>query len=517
VKLRSLLVGATALTLLVAGALPAATAKVGISAPAAGAVGPGDWPTYGGSAHHTFSNQTGLNTTNVHTLVPKWFFKTGDAVTANPVVVGNRVYVGSWDGNFYAIDKTAGTQAWKFSIKPQPAVVPREDQNGRKFEPTDPESFATSDGGLITSSAWYQPAGPTTHGRNLVIFGGGFTLYALDADTGQQVWSHDYTSLPEKPADPVHDEGRIFSSPVVVGTKVIFGVTSDGENGHRGYVAAANLENGEQVWRFETDVDPHDGHILNDGCGGVWSSGTYIESHDIVVFDVADCDFNDPPPFNESVFALHPGDGSLAWNHRPSRPDNGCDWDFGATPNYGTLPDGSEFLGVGGKDATYYRLDPADGHELWATNVLFGGLAGGFLGTPAFDAGHVYGATALGDLGRFEGFGTLGCQPGNPRDGLIQEPSIHSFDASKGNVQWQGYASQSFGPTVVAGGMTFVGTGILRSIQVRDASNGNLVHVIPLPAPSDSGIIVVGKSLFFGTGSSEQAAPVGVWSYSALG
>ena len=35
-----------------------------------GAVQPGDWRTYGGSAHHTFSNATGLTTTNVHTLAP---------------------------------------------------------------------------------------------------------------------------------------------------------------------------------------------------------------------------------------------------------------------------------------------------------------------------------------------------------------------------------------------------------------------------------------------------------------
>ena len=57
-----------------------------------------------------------------------------------PVVVGNRVYVGSWDGNFYAIDKGSGTQVWKFAIKPQPAVIPREDANGRMLDPADPAS-----------------------------------------------------------------------------------------------------------------------------------------------------------------------------------------------------------------------------------------------------------------------------------------------------------------------------------------------------------------------------------------
>src|SRR5947209_19733274 len=134
-----------ALAALVAVAVPVARAAAPSSA-----IQPGDWPTYGGSAHHNFSNVTGLTTTNVHTLAPKWFFKTGDAVTANPVVVGNRVYVGSWDGNFYAIDKSNGAQLWKFAVKPQPAVSPQEGPSGRVFDPTNPESFATSDGGLIT-------------------------------------------------------------------------------------------------------------------------------------------------------------------------------------------------------------------------------------------------------------------------------------------------------------------------------------------------------------------------------
>jgi hypothetical protein len=65
--------------------------------------------------------------------------------------------------------------------------------------------------------------------------------------------------------------------------------------------------------------------------------------------------------------------------------------------------------------------------------------------------------------------------------------------------------------------MTFVGTGIARTIQIRDASAGTLLRTIPLLAPSDSGVIVVGKSIFFGTGSSEQAAPAGVYSFAALG
>jgi polyvinyl alcohol dehydrogenase (cytochrome) len=511
-RARRTLTIAAAVAALAAAAVPAATgaSRAGVS--------PTDWRTYGGSAQHKFTNATGLDQVNVHTLAPKWFFRTKDAVTANPVVVGNRVYVGSWDGNFYAIDATTGAPVWTFAIKPQPAVTPQEDENGRLLDPTDPESYLTSDGGLITSSAWYEPASKRTGGKNLVIFGGGYTLYALDADTGTQVWAHDYTGLPEAPPDPDHDEARIFSSPVVAGNKVIFGVSADGQSGHRGYVAAARLSDGSQAWRFETDVDPVDGHVLNNGCGGVWSSPTLVPSRGYVVLDVADCDFQNPPPYNEAVFALRIGDGSLAWRFRPAREDKNCDWDFGATANYGTTPDGKPFLGVGGKDGTYYSLDPATGALRWSTNVVFGGFAGGFIGTTAFDGHRVYGATALGDFGRFEGFGTVGCDPGNPNDRPVQDPSIHALDTThQGHVDWQGVASQSFGPTTVAGNMTFVGTGIARTIQVRDADTGTVIHTIPLPAPSDSGVAVVGKSIYFGTGSSEQSAPVGVYGFSAVG
>jgi hypothetical protein len=44
-----------------------------------------------------------------------------------------------------------------------------------------------------------------------------------------------------------------------------------------------------------------------------------------------------------------------------------------------------------------------------------------------------------------------------------------------------------------------------------------LLHVIPLPAASDSGVAVVGSSIYFGTGSSEQGSPAGVYGFSAVG
>jgi polyvinyl alcohol dehydrogenase (cytochrome) len=472
----------------------------GADPPAPPTAGQWDWPTYGRSAQHTFSAPTTLDATSVRTLAPAWFFPTGDAVTANPIVVGSTAYVGSWDGFFYALDRTTGQLRWKFQIAPQPAVVPRPGQFPR--EPT-------SDGGLITSSAWFQPGAGAR--PDLVIFGGGYTLYALRASDGTEYWHHDYTGLPEAPADPAHDEARIFSSPVVVGSRVLFGVTSDGQDGHRGYIAAANLATGGPLWRFETDVDDN-GTVLNDGCGGVWSSPTVDAAHGVVVLDVADCNNQALGPYNERVLALRIANGAPAWVFTPPRVAQGdppCDWDFGATPNLGAAPDGSSFLGVGGKDGTYYRLDPATGHLVWMKNVVFGGVDGGFIATSAYDGHRVYGATALGDIGF--------CERGNPADLPVQEPSLHAFDASSGAVAWQQVHAPSFAPTTIAGGMVFNGHATDPQIQIRDASNGLLLTVLPLPASSDSGVVVSRNALFFGTGGSEQGTPVGVYAYTPLG
>ena len=469
--------------------------------------GPQDWPTYGHDAQRTFHGVTTLTAAQVPTLARAWFFPTGDAVTVNPIAVGDTVYAGSWDGNFYALDRATGALRWTYRIKAQDAVKP---VPGESRDPT-------SDGGLITSSAWFEPA---RDGRpNMVIFGGGYTLYALDATNGHLVWQHDFTGLPERTADPNTDEARIFSSPAVVGDRVLFAVTSDGQRGHRGYIAAADIATGNPLWRFETDVDPKTGAPRNDGCGGVWSSPSILPKLGLLVLDVADCHFADPPPYDETVLALHIADGKLAWVFHPPRPDPKCDWDFGASANAGVDADGNaSFLGVGGKDGTYYSLDPATGRLRWQRNVVFGGLAGGFLATTAYDGTRTYGATALGDFGRFEGFGALGCEPlQNPRDTLVQEPSLHAIDDAGGNVVWQQPLSQSFGSPTVAGGLVFVPHIALPVVKIHDAATGLLIGAVPTSGMSDSGMVVAGNALFVGTGSSELGALAGIAAYTPLG
>jgi outer membrane protein assembly factor BamB len=239
----------------------------------------------------------------------------------------------------------------------------------------------------------------------------------------------------------------------------------------------------------------------------------------LVLFDTADCHFSNPPPFNESVIALRVSDGTMGWVFRPSRPDNLCDTDFGATVNAGLGRGGKAvFTGVGSKDGTYYSLDPRTGALRWSANVVFGGFSGGFIGTAAYDGTRVIGSTALGDFGRFERGGSVLCDPSNPRDVAIQEPSVHAFDASSGKVLWEVKQAQSFGPTTLAGGMTFNGVALSNVVEARDAATGALLVSLPLgPAPCWSGIATAGNAIVFGTGSSNVGSQDGVAAYTPGG
>jgi polyvinyl alcohol dehydrogenase (cytochrome) len=440
-----------------------------------------------------------LTEASARALKTAWYFPTGDAVTATPTVVGGTVFVGSWDDYFYALDLETGKLRWKVRLKSQNAITPYPGQSPRDF---------TSDGGLVTSSAWFEPA---AQGRPaLVIFGGGYTLYALNAANGAVYWEHDYPGVPGPP-DPDIDGTRIFSSPVVVGDRVLFGVDEDGQRpASAGYVVAASLKTGDPVWTFQTDVGPGGG-VLDDGCGSVWSSGTVLPDLGLVVFGTADCDFGGSAPYADSVIALKIRNGQLAWQYH-STDTLRCDDDFGATANAGVSATGrTAFLGEGSKDGTYYSFDPRTGAVRWKTNVVFGGSSGGFIGTTAYDGQRVYGATGLGDFHPSANGANNVCDPSDPRDTAVQNPSDDAFVAQTGAISWQQNDAASFAATTIAGGMMFNGPALAASaVQVRDATTGALIAQVPLPQANWSGIATVGNALVLGVGTSYNPAQSGV-------
>jgi outer membrane protein assembly factor BamB len=119
------------------------------------------------------SNPTGfLIAMNARTGREKWRFN-AQPVESSPLLRNGKLYVGSWDGNVYAIDARNGRKAW-----------------------------AHQTGDRVNNSAAY------LKGRIYIANDSG-TLFALNAGTGQQAWSaSDATEFFY--AAPVAAYGRIY-------------------------------------------------------------------------------------------------------------------------------------------------------------------------------------------------------------------------------------------------------------------------------------------------------------------
>lgn len=411
--------------------------------------GKGDWPMYGANLERSFSNPaSGLKPSNVAALTLAWRFPTEDAVTAAPTVVGNAVYVGAWDGYFYAISAPKGVLLWRFAIDCQNSVTP---VPARCLAPGQtPPDRSDSDGGLITASAAVE--------EDRIYFAGGRTMYCLRARDGKLLWKRIVCGNPDDPQceSDQNDGSRVFSSPAVHDGLVFIGSSTDGQDGYRGGILALDAKNGAIRWRFEVDpILDANGHVIlngdglpaggyNRGCGNVWASVSVDPDRHRVFVGTADCDHAALPPYHNRMLALHERTGRLQWVFSPI-PADVCDLDFGATANV-IGRDDDRLLGFGGKNGHYYLIDRRSGKQVWDTQVVPGGNAGGFFGGAAVTGSVVVSATSYGDQ-----FMIPGC-PFDP----FQEPSLHALDLATGDKVWELPGNQSYGATTAGDGVVFV-------------------------------------------------------------
>jgi outer membrane protein assembly factor BamB len=55
-----------------------------------------------------------------------WNFQTGAAVDSSPAVANGMVYVGSEEGNVYALNASTGAQLWSYNTEAAPAIRPHQ-------------------------------------------------------------------------------------------------------------------------------------------------------------------------------------------------------------------------------------------------------------------------------------------------------------------------------------------------------------------------------------------------------
>ncbi|HET7654595.1 MAG TPA: PQQ-binding-like beta-propeller repeat protein [Acidimicrobiales bacterium] len=497
---------------LVALAAAAACALLPVVGHASTTTGACDWTTFGHDVSHTFEAKrpcTDLTATNAATLVPKWFFHTNDSVTASPAVDGDTVYVGAWDGTFYALDREAGAVRWQYDINAS-------DTNHSAF------------GRIVSSAALHD-----VDGTKVVVFGGGATVFVLRASDGRILASQDLD--PEPTSTDTNHVAEVESSPIVLDrqgqTDIYVGldVHNDRDNGRTGVVKLSLTHDAtgaawvlHPIWKFDPEssvpyggvggltYDP--GHDY--GCGGVWSSPAYVPATDSIVFGTASCSYADDAKkagqnFLESVFAIDAQTGQQRWVFHPSDDpaEAGGDFDFGASPNVFTDATGRLLVGNGRKSGDYYAFDAASGHKLWQTLAATPGYAedgfsvGGFIGTPAVKtdangrAESIIGASAIPI--------PLNWNQDDPAGQLDRSTWVaRALDPVTGAVKWAyRLGGPSYAHTSVANDAVLVPETFDFRLAILDAATGLPRASLPLVGPPSSTAVSVGRDVFLGVGT----------------
>ena len=213
-------------------------------------------------------------------------------------------------------------------------------------------------------------AAPVVYEGVMYVINGRWT-FAIDVDTGRQIWRTPVVLEPETRRNPFNRgapviyEGRLFrvtldnhvlaldmetgeelwnqkfadssegyyatGAPVMAGGVLISGM-SGGESTTRGFLDGWNPESGEKLWRRHTipapgepgsETWPVDGDAWRFGGGPTWRSGTYDPELDLVYWGTGNAAPWDPRPrgeldslYTSSVIAVRPQTGEIACHYQ---------------------------------------------------------------------------------------------------------------------------------------------------------------------------------------------------------
>lgn len=323
-----------------------------------------NWLSYGRTYdEQRFSPLDQIGTANVKDLGLAWHADMDSArgQEATPIVIDGKIYITTAWSRVKAYDGQTGKLLWEYDPK-----VPGET--------------------AVKACCDVVNRGLAAWGNRLYLGTLDGRLVALDRDTGREVWSK-VTVDQSKPY-------TITGAPRVIDGKVIIG-NGGAEMGVRGYVAAYDADDGDELWRFYTVPDapgknsePHlksaeatwKGEWWTLGGGGtVWDAMAYDPELDLLYIGVGN-----GSPWNQayrspgggdnlylsSIVALRPGTGEYVWHYQTTP---GETWDFTATQHIMLADlkiDGKlrKVLMQAPKNGFFYVLDRATGKLISAKN-----------------------------------------------------------------------------------------------------------------------------------------------------
>lgn len=381
------------------------------------------WNGWGGEITNTRHqrDEFGLTKNNVDQLALKWAFAFPGATRARsqPVVTEEITFIGSQEGNIYALDNSSGCPWWTFSADAEVrgAIYVATNQQGV------PETLLFGD------------------------FAG--SAYAVDAQSGKLIWKrpvHDHPQATITGSVIGYDNTLIVpvsSLEVLLAARVSYPCCT-----FRGAVVALNIKTGEELWRTYTTDKPQPTILSTAGTqqfgpsgAPIWSSPTIDSKRGLVYVGTGENYSSPANGYSDAVLAIDLTSGDIIWSAQLTKDDawngacsrgtpncpeeDGPDYDIGASPILTRDVNGRDVILVGQKSGMVYALDPdKNGELIWEQRAGSGGTMGGI---------H-YGMSTDGEK-LFVGVSDL--PTNNPYNYGPAHPGIHALDVQTGEVLWR--------------------------------------------------------------------------------
>lgn len=460
-----------------------------------------DWPmAQGNYAATRAAASTTIDSSNVNELGVAWSLPLDassgyGAITSNPIVLGDTIFLIDNAGNVQSVDRETGEVRWR---------------NDYNVSTIGPNGVAVGYGYLIS------------------VLGDTAEVLCLKPETGEEVWRFqlaNHNALGITMAPLVFDGYIIVSTEPGGNTKGVY------QGGAEGIVFCLDIETGVTLWQWNTVEDDAWGNFRLNSGGGLWYPPSVDVETGVLYMGIGNAapwyglpeypnasSRPGPNDYANSLVALDPNAGRVLW-HLNLKPHDLFDHDNQQTPILADITreeDGSvvKFVFSGGKHGFVSGVDRTSGIELWKVAVgrhqndsvselgdeivtVFPGVQGGVQGPMAYKDGVVYAAV----LNASTGFSAAGFDY-STFDLTTSTGNVVAIEALTGQILWNvdvpiGIAGP--GPTI-ANDLLFTGglDGIIRAYALKD---GSLVWSYQAPAGLNAPYAIAGDLLLVPAGT----------------
>jgi outer membrane protein assembly factor BamB len=316
--------------------------------------------------NHVYVGTTsGVTAFNAATGATLWSKNLGANFTASPTVVGNTLYIGDFNGNYYALNASTGATIWKVTLSGS-FYGSAEVSNGVIYVGAYAGNFyalRAATGAVIWSYALTTGTDTTAALVNGNVYFGGYdnNIYCLNAATGVKIWS--YTT-----------GGHVESTPAIVNGTLYVG--SDDDKVYA--IGTSGAYAGYLVWSYTTGSPIY-------ATPAVYNNHVYIGSAD------------------DNLYALNAQNGTVYFSFATN---------------------GLVRSAVAANGVVYFTSQDDNAYAItsYGSVLATGSIGASFFGSPTVSDGRFFVATASGDVYASRRMpATTQCRrthPGHPRSAL---------------------------------------------------------------------------------------------------